>query len=175
MRLLSIIVCAFLCISASGRNGPDVKAAATIDITSMITDRNMKIGFSHPFSMNFSAEGSMALQIPWSRKLTPEETGHYSMLTGADEPEKRVIPDLRPEFMMGIRYWPRGFCDGIYMGIYFSHGIKARPDMAVGCGYAFRIWKGLGLTAGYETRVIESLREGIFGTEGITIGINYIF
>ncbi len=175
MRLSVVIVCFLICFSASGHYRPDAKTAAGMEVSSFISDRYLKTGFSHRFSKRFSAEGRMAVQIPKSGGLTAEEEDHYSMLTASDEPEKRAVRVLRPEIMMGFRFWSDSFHNGMYLGIFYSYGIKAKDDMVLDCGYAINIWEGLVITAGYQLRLAASLKDRTFGTEGITIGINYIF
>ncbi len=161
------------CLSAHGRDKDGFKASVSADITSIILNGNISIGFSHRFSEKWSANGGATLQIPKSSKYDEEKEEHDSMLS--ESGELPVWKKTYPEFRMGIRFWPEKFLDGPYMAVGCSHGVRSGTDMIVGCGYAAGIWKGLGISAGYEIMLIDSLRNGLLNTKGITIRIHYRF
>ncbi len=137
-------------MSASGQVRPEPGAAVSLDLVSAIMKERTDIGFSHPVSDGWSAEGRMSIPFPGSGQGTAE-------------------------FIIGTRFWTGGFYEGIYLGIWCSHDTEGVMDMAAGFGYAAKLWKSISISAGYETKLAESIRERYFNTEGIRININYIF
>ncbi len=161
------------CISSFGQQAGDVRASISADVTSIIMAREVRLGASHSFSEHWSAEGNAAVQIPILHKSRPDEDEHDQLLSEGEE--KTVREKRHPEFRMGIRFWPRKYMDGPFMAIHCSHNMKSGTDIVLEGGYAVRIWKCIGVAAGYEIKLIDSITNDRFGTEGITIGINYTF
>ncbi len=173
MRLTTIMLCLFACISASGQKTAERTANLSIDIAAIITDRDMRLGFSHSVTGKWSAETGASLQILRSSEIPEEEAGHDSMLSDGDEEMK--FRKLRPEFRIGMKFWPGEYSEGWHLGIYCIHGLSSGTDLAIGFGYAAAIWRNIGISAGYELKLLDSVRRERFGTEGITIKLNYSF
>ncbi len=159
-------------MAGHGRDRDNFKASLSSDLTSLIMNGYIRTGFSHAFSEKWSAEGGAALQIPGFAK-GEEEREHDSILSGGEEGIK--WGKRPPEFRMGVRFWPEKFLEGPYISIGCCHSISAWTDMAIGLGYAAGIWKCLGISTGYELMLIESLKNGLLNTKGITIRIHYRF
>ncbi len=175
MKTLKFILCLLICTSASGQGVPAARAAICTDLSSAVMSRMVRIGYSHSFSSGWSAEGRMEIPILMNSKDHEAEREHNSMLTGKDDSEHAVPRTSYPYMMIGFRYWPGEYHDGVYLGFFCTHGHRDGTDMAAEFGYAVRIWKHLGMELGYCVRLIEGLESGIFNTEGIRIGIDYIF
>lgn len=160
-------------MTASGQSRPEAKAAVSAELASIIMKRQIGLGFSHPITERWSAEGRMALQIPEKGGKTAEEEEHDSSLSAEDSSGKMMR--LRPQIMLGTRFWPCGFMEGAYLGLYGVHSVGAGIDITAGCGYTAGIWKGLKISAGYEMKLDKNAVERDFNADGITISINYIF
>ncbi len=174
MRAIILAVCMLACISASGQEAGNPKAGISIDMASIITDMNIRFGFSHYFCGNWSAEGGMSLQIPGLRKKTEEEAEHDGTLA---EEGRTEAPHAEPApgFRIGIRYWPGKSPGGGYIEIACHHDLKSGTDLHIGGGYVMKIWGGIGISIGYGAGLFESIRTGKFGTSGVNIGLNYSF
>ncbi len=172
MKRLTVIICLFVCASASGQKIPDARASASLEISSIILHRDIKISFGHSFKDRWSAEGGASIQIPASSDMTEQEKEHESFLSGEED---RTIGILHPEFRIGLKYWPRRFMEGPYIGTGCSYDMKSGADMTAGLGYTARFMKHLGMSVGYEIRIIDSIGKGTFNTKGIRLEINYIF
>ncbi len=173
MKLFFVIIGLVTCVTASGQKGPDAKIAFSVDIASLIMNRSINIGFSHPLSAKWTSEGKIGIQIPEADK--DEEKKEHEVLLGGRYSVKRSIAELSPELRMGARFWPSKALHGAYMGISCSYNSEKGTDLVLGCGYSAAIWKNIGMSAGYELKLIECLEGGIFNTAGITITIDYKF
>ncbi len=173
MRLILITAMILLSSRAFGQAGTDIRAAISADAAAMIMDRSIKIGFGHRFVGKWSVQGSAAVStMLFRRRISDEEKEHDSLLSGEKASMGSGPP---PEFGLGVRYWPKGFHDGAYIGIMCTHRMDAGTDMAVGFGYAVRILEHLSAAAGYELKITDGLKKETIGTGGITISINYLF
>ncbi len=173
MRQLGFITCIFICALASGQSRPETRASIYADIPSIIMNNRMVLGFSHSFSTRWSAEGSLGLNIIKSGPADTKEIEHESML-GLKNDRKNGRTE-ESNFMIGLKYWPHKYYEGAYLGVHCSYNIKKQTDIAVDCGYAIKAFKHLGIVVGYRIMLMECMNSNIFNTEGITIGINYIF
>ena len=65
------------------------------------------------------------------------------------------------------------------MGPYLSAGLKYGSggglDWTVGAGYRIPIWRSIYAGAEYRTGIMQTLKTGRFGTEGIRIYLNCTF
>ncbi len=174
MKVIFVIFCLITCVSASGQKSPDAKITLSIDIVSLSVNRTVRIGFHHSVSERWSAGGRIAVQIP-EHAVDSVRIEHANMLQGREEPEKYIIKSVRPELSVGMRFWSGRFFSGGYTSFSCIYNVFSGADMALGFGYAAGIWKGLGISAGYEIRIKESLKRGKFDTSGITISVNYTF
>ncbi len=175
MRLVFVILCILSYATASGQTQEKARASLCIDLAAIITERNVRFGFSHSFSERWSAEGKASIRFIRHETEMTEEDRHEEMLEGKEESGEIPDENLYPEFRIGFRFWPGRYCSGAYVAVYCLHDLKYGTDMTIGCGYAFKVWKCLGITAGYELDIRKCITGGRFSTDGISLGINYIF
>ncbi len=184
MRRAVFTLCTLICITLSGRTREEIRASIFTDISSKAGSHNLCFGFSHNLSTHWSVEGRCSFLVPglvWSE----EEREHYGSLGKEVRNSGKEVRDSAkallsggggsPELQAGFTYWPERFYDGWYIGTACSHTIRGDTDIIMSCGYAARIWKGLGFSAGYEVRLFERMKAGTLGPEGIKIGIYYAF
>ncbi len=174
MKRILFIIVLLTSASAYGQKPGDAISAISLDLASLAMTHNVRLGFSHLFAEKISAEGDVSVQIPEPLKDAEEEE-HESLLAGQNDYRKRITKNIRPEFRIGIRLWPRKYLEGGYIGIYGSHSYSSGTDMAVGCGYSLMIWRFFGITAGYELKLLDCIQKGVFRIEGITLRIYYMF
>ncbi len=174
MRQQIVILCFFACVSAFCQTGAGTRAAISVDITSAIIKRNLHMVLNHSFSARWSAEAEFSLPFP-APVMNEEKAGHEAMLEENEDAGKGTPGGNALTFTTGVSFWPRKFMDGAYIGLHCFHDIRAGTGLAIDCGYTINVWKCLGVTAGYRLRMPECIRSGVFGTDGITIEINYLF
>ncbi len=172
MRLIFVILCFFSSSAVIGQTEEKVRAALSVEIVPIITDGDIRLGFSHSFSERWSAEGMASIGFRRRSSGMTEEDMHEEML---EDSGVLTTADIHPEFRIGFRFWASRPFHGPYAILYCLHSRRTGTDMTIGFGYAFSIWKCLVVTAGYETSIRESIKRGSFGPEGISLGINYIF
>ncbi len=148
MKRLIVILCLFTCIHAPGKAKPG-KTAKVKDAALSVDITALMTG------RNAKIGVSHLFADRWSAE------GSFSMPA--------------PEFRAGAKYWTGKYQDGGYFGFFCSHDLNYGTDMVVACGYAMRICRYAGLSAGYELKIIDSIGNGAFRTEGITIELNIIF
>ncbi len=164
MRRLIIIL---LLISAScvakGQGRREVQSIISADIGAIVTSSSARLSFVHSFAQHWSAGGSLSIAIPES-----------SAENGGQILEER-IDIIRPEFRLGVRFWPKEFSSGTYLSLDCAYNLSTGTDMVIGCGYSIRIFNFLGISAGYEVKIVEGLNNNLFNTKGIIVGIEYLF
>ncbi len=167
-----LLTCLFACIPALGQKTEEFRASLSFDTVPVIADRTVRMDFHHSFSGKWSAGGGMSIQVPAYPETAAEDEEHRSMLAGGEA--KKIAAPMRPEFRMGIRFWPQQFFEGCYIGISCFHSLSSGTDMEIEGGYAARIWGNLGISLGYELKPLECTESGKFGRNGFTICINYL-
>ena len=173
--LITMISCIFLCIDSFGQEKERSTASISMDILSFMNSGTIDIIFSHPFHTNWSAEGGVAVLIPDINVNDREKQEHEDNL--GIEGNSDFPQDIREghRLMIGMRYWPTGYPDGPHLSLSGVFRIIGSPDIVLGGGYAFEIWKGIGTDLGYRHTIIKGRNKENESIEGIYLSIYYRF
>lgn len=149
MLICLLLTCSFPFIKASERE----RGTIGIDIVHMMSDNKACIYFSYSFSDHWSVEATSAVSPMVSGKetRTSQEAG------------------------ISIQYWPQEYCKGAFLSAGYIHERERNPDIIIMSGLHIMINKSMGICIGLAIRAIESSINRSLCTEGIRVGINYIF
>ncbi len=139
-----------MCGLAYGQQGRSARAAVSLDMVSLISRNAIAIEFCHGFNEKWSADGGFFIPC-------------------------RNSTDSCPGFSLGMRYWPRNYLDGVYMGFGCEYSLMSGTGMTARCGYGIKIWRCFGITIGYELNIKENIKRGIILPDGIEVKLNLIF
>ena len=149
MLICLLLTCSLPIIQASER----ARGVIGIDMVHMMSDNKASIYFSYSFSEHWSIEASSAVSPLISGKeiLTSQESG------------------------ISIQYWPKGYCNGVFISAGYIHERTRNPDIIIMSGLHIMINSSMGICVGLAIRAIESSINRSFCTESVRVGINYIF
>lgn len=169
-----ILSCLCICCSSSGQ----VKKGALSIYTEPLDHLkrgSATIGFDYAFDEKWSAEGSTSFPFAHGRSRDDEEADHDSSLSGHKYDGLAGTGYSGNEYRMGICFWPQVHNDGPFMKLCCLCGTGKGADLVLGIGYAISIWKGCGVSIGYETGVISIARSDAYGNNDINLRLFYRF
>lgn len=169
-----ILSCLCICCSSSGQ----VKKGALSIYTEpldYLKRGSATIGFDYAFDEKWSAEGSASFPFAHGRSRDDEEADHDSSLSGHKYDGLAGTGYSGNEYRMGICFWPQMHNDGPFMKLCCLCGTGKGADLVLGIGYAISIWKGCGVSIGYETGVISIARSDANGNNDINLRLFYRF
>lgn len=163
---------AAICLLAASGSGScqDKGCAAGICVSGFITGR-AEIQIEHAFGKHWSAAAEASLGF--SRIIKESSTlekAHDSEFSFKEFP-KMTASELFTEHLL-IRYWTRESSRGPYLSAGLKYGSGSGLDWTVGAGYRIPIWRSIYAGAEYRTGIMQTLKTGRFGTEGIRIYLN---
>ena len=166
----SLIACTFNCHCQNRRIGTDLLGSICFETAGI----NLDCGFAPRWSAGADASIDLKVIKKPDDTLTAE---HMESLSPHEQEERKtvLVRDRFQEIGFHIGYWP----NEIFKGSFISVGGKIKdrhgPDMTLGIGYSFRIWKGLAAEAAYRFGIIEAYKKGRLPISGIKAGIYYVF
>lgn len=170
-----MISCIFLCTESFGQAKERGTVSISMDILPLVDRSIVDIVFSHPFHMNWSAEGGGSVILPDIRGKYTEKMEHEKNLNIEEISELPEAPRVEHRFLIGMRYWPAGYHEGLHLSLSSVFRIKDSPDILLGGGYAISIWKGIGADLGYRYTVISTGKKEDEGIKGIYVSLYYRF
>lgn len=165
----TVIACTICC------NGQ--KHYVGTDMISGLCFKTIQLRISHAFSTHWSVGADVGINLNIIRKTTNELTQAHEDALNNEDSSTAFQTDGRffRQVCVHIEYWP----ERPYRGLLISLGGLIRdmeiPDMTIGIGYSFRIIKGLGADIMYRCGVTEAHIIGKLPSDGIKLGIYYVF
>ena len=145
------------------------KLTAGIDAGAFMKGQaSIHIGYG--FSPSFSAHADAA--VGYSHFIT-----RGSALEKEHDEELGQSPDSYSADYLSegvhLRYWPHSLMTGTYLLAGVRYRNTGLPYCEIGIGYRIRIWKGLGIEAGYRLNLTGAVRGNKITGEGFTTGLYY--
>lgn len=176
-RIIGLVCLLYAGTACWGQSRIGGEAMIGMDIFHAVTACDFRITVMHSFCGKWSA-GAGARVTPFlCRESSDNEEELHDMLLSGDEGLHDGTEEFKTNHIGSIsfRYWPSGAFNGAYVGTGIMTGEHIGTDFTTGAGYVIRLWKGLCLSLGFEVCLDgKSLKETGM-TDGIEIGINYIF
>ena len=146
------------------------------DIVSCISSQMIRIGFGHSFGDKWSIDTEVGLKL-LSMKRTDEETQtHWDDIGRESLTETRsTFREIFQEMSLHIRYWPQKAYKGIFISVGGKIPDRYIPDICIGLGYQFPILRNTHASIAFQRGIIETMRKNTSISDGLRIGINYIF
>lgn len=172
--MIMILSCLCICCSSSGQVSKGALSVYTEPLK-YLKRGTATIGFDYAFDEKWSAEGSASFPFAPGKVRDNEEADHDSSLSWHKNNGIAETGGSYNEYRFGICYWPRMHNDGTFLKLCCSCGTGKGADLMLGAGYAISIWKGSGISIGYETSVISIARNDANGNSDINIRLFYRF
>lgn len=172
MRIVMMMIPAFLCFSSFGQDHLKFRGCIGVDVTAALCNGCAGVNIAHAFSDRWSAGAEAYFGIvPVKSTVVSEYDIHESEFDGM---RGMVIKDV-PELRLYVAYW----LSRPFQGAYLSSGILCSgqriPEMIVGAGYSVRILDRLGVSLGGNIRIYESRVSGTVCTDGMEVALDYYF
>ena len=172
-RLMTILVSLATCLSVC--QGQERCALGT-DVASIVTSGMTRLNIGYAFSVRWSAEAEIGLNIRQIAKgYTEEENAHWKELYGNSSEPQSIQEDNLIETGISVLFWPGKTYDGPLVSFGCRIRDRGSPDLTAGVGYYCRIWKGLKAVLTYKTAILENMKNRTELEEGLRIGISYAF
>ena len=149
-----------------------------IDILSSLCFESPGIRISYGITQKWSAGADAYIDLNVMKRREDElMSAHKEGLSplSAVRTETEMISGGFQGIGFHLDYWP----EKIFKGCFISVGGKVLdrhgPDMTLGIGYSFPIWKGVGAEASYRFGVSEAYKDGKRPLKGIKAEIYYVF
>ncbi|MBR2063512.1 MAG: hypothetical protein IJ971_02310 [Bacteroidales bacterium] len=172
-RIMTLL-CLWICCTSYGQ----VKKVALSVYTEplkFLKKGSATIGFDYAFDDQWSTEGSASFPFAIGKGHDSEEADHESGLSGHKSTGVEGLSSSHNEYRMGICYWPQKHNDGSFMKICCTCSTGKGADLLLGVGYAISIWKGSGISFGYEMGLLSIARNDTYSNSDINIRLFYRF
>lgn len=134
---------------------------------------SLSVCASYRLSSNWSVSFNTDISLEHLRKRPKKiDSEHQEILDEIYDMEDR---SYIPENEINIEYWHRTTFEGPFLMLGFRLSEGSMPDLSIGMGYMFRIWKGLNGMMSFNPGLGESLKNGKFPYNRIKAGITYVF
>ena len=166
----TIIACVICC------NGQ--KYYIGTDIISGLCFETIELRLSHGFAIHWSVGADIGINLDYIRKTGNNLTQtHEDALKGNVLSTRDVQTDGRffREVCIHMEYWPKYLYNGPLISLGGQIRDKDIPDMIIGIGYSFRIVNGFGADIMYRCGIREAYNIGKLPSDGIKVGIYYVF
>ena len=146
------------------------------DIASAIIYGKIRLGVEHALAEQWSVKAEASFDISVYTDLADkEEVAHWNELYGERFRDISSDGDHLTEHGVSFRFWPRGAFHGPSLSMGGSLRDRDKPDLTAGVGYDCRIWRNLNAYFMYSTRILDCIKNGLKPSEGLRLGISYVF
>lgn len=176
-RIIGLFCLIYAGTACWGQSHIGGEAMIGMDIFHAVTACDFRITVMHSFCGKWSA-GAGARVTPFhGHESSDKEERLHDMLLSRDDGRHDGTEEHKTGHIGSIsfRYWPSGAFDGAYIGTGMMTGENIGTGFTTGAGYLIRLWKGLCLNLGFEVCLNGKSLKAAEMTNGIEIGINYIF
>ena len=174
MKTLMTTFSILIACAAPGLGQNRLSVAA--DLASAICMGKVRFTAEHGFSRNWSAGIETSFNISKFCKGASEiEIQHWSELYGEQKPAQPIKSDGHSENEIFITYWPKETYSGPLIGAGGLIKERGHPDFSINAGYCCTIWKSLRAVFLYKIGILEFINTQKLPSDGIRIGLSYVF
>lgn len=169
------LLCLCICCSSSGQVNERRNLSACSDILSFFEKGTVTFGFDYAFHERWSAGGFASLPVIQERAADMEETEHESGLSENKGSAIEASSGIHPEYGIGISHWPGKYLEGTYLKLLCRCTSGHGADLALGAGYAAKVFRNFGMIVGYEFNALSIARTETNRNGRISINLFYRF
>jgi hypothetical protein len=151
------------------------RSSVGVDIAAGVCFGSIRVIAAYNIDAHWGASFDISLfPDTFGHSTSPLEQEHREILDGYPAENHKSGED-RHAIDLLIGYWPKMTFKGPYLTIGGRFRRNGTPDMLIGLGYTFEIWKGISGTIGYHPGIIETFRKKEISYESLRASISYIF